>query len=156
MALTPIAFHRFFLFVYLFIIYLLYYPITQSKPHPTPAEETNNTKAKSHRASGVSGSRIKNTITINTKRQSQISINCFAGKGIFTYSHTHIWYFYSAIYTSVFSSVVEKKKKREVRWEWDTLRDWDWDKGLRGGEQVGRLVEFAVSRQADEVWGDCF
>ena len=58
--------------------------------HPTPTEETNNTKAKSHKASGVSGSRIKNTITINTKKQSQISINCFAGKGL---SHIHIHIF---------------------------------------------------------------
>ena len=76
-------------------IYFTYFttqvPTTQCKPHPTPTKETNNTKAKSHRAaSGVSGSRIKNTITINTKRQSQISINCFVGKGI---SHIHIHIF---------------------------------------------------------------
>ena len=41
-------------------------------------------------ANGVSESRIKNTITINTRRQSQISINCFAGKEI---SHIHIYIF---------------------------------------------------------------
>ena len=76
-----------------------------------------------------------------------------------TYSHTHIWYFYSTIQASVFrsvTSVVEKEREKwdenEIPWGIEIeMMAWGW-----GDEQVSELVEFAASRQAGEDWGDCF
>ena len=87
-----------------------------------------------HKSQKAESQWIKNreynkSIKINTKIQSQISINCFAGKGI---SHTHIWYFYSAIQYLVNCREKERQvtERTEMRMtEWDTLRNWG--EGLR-------------------------
>ena len=73
---------------------------------------------------------LKNTKTINTKKQSQICINSCASKGI---SHAHIQIFDISILLFRLQYLVQllrKRKRSEMRMtEWDTLRNWG--EGLR-------------------------